>query len=37
MGKKLDKDQVRRVHDEISGQDLGYHEIIETIIGMFGG
>ncbi|MDQ3896061.1 MAG: hypothetical protein M3326_02225, partial [Actinomycetota bacterium] len=37
LGKKLDKDQVRRVHDAISGENLGYHEIIETIVAMFGG
>jgi hypothetical protein len=23
------------VHDEITGQNLGYHEIIETILGMW--
>jgi hypothetical protein len=37
LGRKLDKDEIRRVHDEISGQDMGYAEIIEAILGMFGG
>ncbi|MFC7619196.1 PrsW family glutamic-type intramembrane protease [Microlunatus sp. GCM10028923] len=31
----LTRDQVRRVHEEISGENLGYHEIIETIKAMF--
>jgi amino acid transporter len=37
LGRKLDKGQIRRVHDEITGQDMGYHDIVETIISMFGG
>ncbi|HZM78797.1 MAG TPA: hypothetical protein VFC19_23970 [Candidatus Limnocylindrales bacterium] len=37
LGKKLDKDQIRQVHDEITGQNMGYHEIVELIVGMFGG
>uniref|UniRef100_UPI001B8BE3D1 hypothetical protein n=1 Tax=Allorhizocola rhizosphaerae TaxID=1872709 RepID=UPI001B8BE3D1 len=37
LGRKLDKGEIRRVHDEITGQNMGYHEIIETILSMFGG
>jgi hypothetical protein len=37
LGKKLDKDQIRQIHDEITGQNMGYQEIVETIISMFGG
>ncbi|GAB3760337.1 PrsW family glutamic-type intramembrane protease [Microlunatus parietis] len=33
--KPLTRDQIRRVHEEISGENLGYHEIIETIKAMF--
>ena len=35
LGRKLDKGELRRVHDDISGQDFGYQEIIDTILGMF--
>lgn len=37
LGRKLHPREIRRVHDDISGQDLGYHEIIDTILSMFGG
>lgn len=37
LGRRLDKDEIRRVHDEITGQNMGFREIIETILGMFGG
>ncbi len=36
LGRKLNKEEIRRVHDEISGENLGYHEIVEVIKGMFG-
>ncbi|BDA67608.1 hypothetical protein RIVM261_090820 [Rivularia sp. IAM M-261] len=29
IGRKLSKREVRRLHDAISGQDYGYHGIIE--------
>ncbi|WP_153075405.1 hemagglutinin repeat-containing protein [Paraburkholderia bonniea] len=31
----LTKDQQRLLHEEITGQNLGYHEILETAKGMF--
>jgi len=37
LGRRLSKDEIRQVHDEITGQNMGYHEIIETILSMFGG
>lgn len=36
LGRRLSKGELRRVHDEISGENLGYHEIIETVLQMFG-
>ena len=36
LGRKLDKGQIRRVHDEISGENLGFDEIVDTVLGMFG-
>lgn len=36
MGKKLSKDQKRRVHDEIHGEDMGFWEIVKTAKSMFG-
>ncbi|WP_175948056.1 PAAR domain-containing protein [Burkholderia pyrrocinia] len=32
----LDKDQARQLHDEISGEGLGYHEMLERAQDMFG-
>lgn len=32
----LNKKQARMLHDEISGQNLGYHEIMEIGVDMFG-
>jgi hypothetical protein len=37
LGRNLSKHEIRQVHDEITGQNMGFHEIVETIIGMFGG
>ncbi|MFZ1410828.1 MAG: hypothetical protein WAS07_05195 [Micropruina sp.] len=37
LNRKFTKDEIRRIHDEITGQNMGYREIIETIKGMFGG
>ncbi len=37
LGRRLTKDEMRRVHDEITSQDFGFHEIVEAILGMFGG
>ena len=37
LGRNLSKHEIRQVHDEITGQNMGLHEIVETIIGMFGG
>ena len=36
VGRKLSKDEIRRLHDAISGQDYGYHDIVEEGVGMFG-
>jgi hypothetical protein len=36
LKRNLSKDEIRQIHDEITGQNMGFHEIIETIIGMFG-
>ena len=36
-GNKLDQDQVRQIHDEITGQNMSYHEIIQAIYDLFGG
>jgi hypothetical protein len=36
INKKLTKDQIREVHDAISGQGYGYHEIVDITISMFG-
>ncbi len=37
LGRKLDKSETRRVHDEITGENMGFHEIVQTILAMFGG
>lgn len=37
IGRKLSKDEIRRLHDAISGQDYGYHDIVAEGEGMFGG
>jgi RHS repeat-associated protein len=36
-GISLDKDQRRQLHDDITGQDMGYQEIVERGVAMFGG
>jgi hypothetical protein len=36
IGRKLSKDEIRRLHDAISGQDYDYHDIVEEGVGMFG-
>jgi hypothetical protein len=36
IGRSLTKDEIRQVHDAISGQNYGYHEIVELIVEMFG-
>ncbi len=33
---KLSKDQIRRLHDAISGQIYDYHDIVEEGVRMFG-
>jgi membrane protein implicated in regulation of membrane protease activity len=35
IGRRLTDDEWRRVHDEISGQNYGYHDIVELIVDMF--
>jgi hypothetical protein len=35
LGFKLDKDQPRQLHDEISKQGFGYDEIVQIAIAMF--
>ena len=37
LGRKLSKDERSLVHREISGQDYGYHDIVDEVLGMFGG
>jgi hypothetical protein len=37
IGRSLSKDEIRQVHDAISGENLGYHEIVEVVKSMFGG
>jgi hypothetical protein len=37
IGRRLTKDEVRRLHDEIAGRHLGHHEIVDVSITMFGG
>lgn len=37
IGRKLSKGEIRRLHDVISGQDYGFHDIVEEGVGMFGG
>ena len=36
LGRRLTKPEIRRVHDEISGQNYSYREIVELIVDMFG-
>lgn len=36
IGRRLTKDEIRQVHDAISGQNYGYHEIVKLIVEMFG-
>ncbi|MEJ7772945.1 MAG: hypothetical protein WKF51_13660, partial [Geodermatophilaceae bacterium] len=37
LGRKLTKDERSAVHREISGQDYGFHDIVDEVLGMFGG
>jgi HD-GYP domain-containing protein (c-di-GMP phosphodiesterase class II) len=37
LGKKLDPSEVRELHDHISGQGYGYHELIEEGYRLLGG
>lgn len=37
LGRTLSKDERSAVHREISGQDYGYHDIVDEVLGMFGG
>ena len=37
LGRKLDKHEVRRLHEEITGQNYGFHQIVEEACYMFGG
>jgi hypothetical protein len=36
IGRRLSKDEIRRLHDSISGQNYGYQDIVEEGISMFG-
>ncbi|HEY9290568.1 MAG TPA: PrsW family glutamic-type intramembrane protease [Microlunatus sp.] len=36
LGKELDDDQLEQVHRAITGQNYNYHEIVETVLGLFG-
>jgi hypothetical protein len=36
-GLGLDKNQARLLHEEITGERLGYHEMMERALDMFGG
>ncbi|MFO0174162.1 MAG: DUF4157 domain-containing protein, partial [Aphanizomenon sp.] len=36
IGRKLSNGEIRRLHDAISGQDYGYHDIVEEGVEMFG-
>lgn len=35
IGRRLSKDEIRRLHDEITGQDFGFDEIVEEGLGLF--
>lgn len=35
LNRKLSQDQIRMLHDEISGMNYGFHEIIEIAVDMF--
>lgn len=37
LGRTLSKDERSAVHREISGQDYGYPDIVNEVLGMFGG
>ncbi len=37
LGTPLTKDQKTQLHRAISGENLGYHEIVEEGLAMFGG
>jgi hypothetical protein len=37
IGRKLSKGEIRRLHDAISDQDYGFHDIVEEGVSMFGG
>jgi len=36
LGRRLTKDEIRQVHDEISGQNYSYREIVDLVLDMFG-
>lgn len=36
IGRRLSQDEIRRLHDAISVQDYGYHDIVEEGVAMFG-
>ncbi len=36
IGRKLTQDEVRRLHEEISGQGYGFHDIVSLGVAMFG-
>lgn len=35
LGKKLTEEQEERIHEEITGQNYGYHDLVDLIEGMF--
>lgn len=37
LGKKLNPSEVRELHDHVSGQDYGYHELVEEGYWLLGG
>jgi mRNA-degrading endonuclease toxin of MazEF toxin-antitoxin module len=37
IGRRLSKDERRQVHDEISGQGYSFQEIVDEVVGRFGG
>ncbi len=36
IGRRLSQDEIRSLHDAISGQDYGYLDIVEEGVEMFG-
>ena len=37
LGRRLSPREARRFHDHVTGQDYGYHELVEEGLGLFGG